>query len=88
MEAKLEGGHIGRIVGDGSRLEIVDSGGAILFTLSAPAHAVFYLFAVHAVHGECPVVSFDPDHAINGWMDWYYRVDIESRSMERLNPWR
>lgn len=88
QSAKLESGHIIRILGDGSRLEIVDSEGTVLFTLSAPAHAVFYLFAVHATHGACPVVSFEPNHAIDGWMDWYYRVDIERRSLERLNPWR
>lgn len=88
MEAILEGDFRAVIGEEGRVLSVFGSSGSALFTLSPPPHAGFYQFAHHAIHGECPKVSFDPGHGINGWTDWYYLVNVESRSMERLNPWR
>ena len=88
MRAILAGGHIAEIENEGQSLVIIEVDGSTLFTLAPPGNAAFYQFARHAVHGECPVVSFEPGHAINGWMDWYYRVDVSGQSIERLNPWR
>lgn len=85
--AKLAKGIEVFITDDGSEL-VVHSGGAELFRLQAPDHASFSAFERHVSHGMCPIVSFDPGHQINGWMDWYYHVDIDRQSMTRLNPWK
>ncbi len=85
--AKLAKGIEAFITDDGSEL-VVHGGGSELFRLQAPEHAGFYTFERHVVHGMCPIVSFDLGHQINGWMDWYYQVDINRQSMTRLNPWK
>ena len=84
---RLRGGCEAEIQGQGEEL-VISRHNKELFRLKAPSHAGFYTFAEHYAHGVCPIVSFDPEHAINDWMDWYYRVDIDGQSMERLSPWK
>jgi hypothetical protein len=88
MEATLSSGLHAAIGQAGASLAISDEKDVTIAVLPAPAHAGFYQFAQHAVHGVCPIVSFEPAHAVNGWSDWYYLVSQDGKSIERLNPWR
>lgn len=88
MRVTLTNGYQAVIAEAGTRLEVFAPDGKMLFAVTPPEHSGFYQFARHAVHGECLIVSFEPKHKINGWMDWYYRIDVEERRIERLNPWR
>ena len=88
MRATLKSGHIAEISEDRQRLSVFYPEGGLAFEVGAPENGNFYLFASHISSGECPVVSFDPQFAINGWPDWYFRVDVSNHSIERLNPWR
>jgi hypothetical protein len=86
---RLVSDELMEIIDDGKTLQIFDSAGKkLLFELYAPENAGFYSYAKHSIHGECPIVSFNPGNEVNGWMDWYYRVDPNSQTMEQLNPWR
>ena len=90
-EAVLGEGMLARIVQDGALLEVREASGELLFTLNPPPHSTFYIFQSHALHGVCPIVSFSVGHypdGTYGWGDWYYRIDVRSRSMTRLNPWK
>lgn len=88
MKATLKSGHVAEIAEDRQRLSVYYLEGGLAFEVSAPEHGDFYLFADHITAGQCPVVSFDPQYSINGWPDWFYRVNVSSQSIERLNPWR
>lgn len=89
MNTKLKTGEILRIEKEGELLEVYAADGMqLLFSVQAPENASFYTFAEHAIEGECPVVSFEPSHKVNGWCDWYYKVNLKSKNIERLNPWR
>lgn len=86
QKATLAGGIEFQISGAGS--ELVVTQGAEVFRLKAPPHARFYTFAEHYAAGICPIVSFEPGHQINGWQDWHYRVNMKTKSMERVDPWK
>lgn len=88
MEAKVSGDYRAVIDNDGSRLTVFSPDGKEAFALSPPEHGTFYLFAEHIEHGPCPVVSFHPDFQINGWQDWYFKLDVRFKTISRLNPWR
>ena len=88
LRVTLADGRFAEIDTEGQSLNVFEPDGSKLFMVAPPEHAGFYQFARHAVHGECPIVSFEPGHAINGWTDWYYRVDVSGQFVERLNPWR
>ena len=88
MEAKIALDHRAVIEKDGAILSVFRPDGSAAFELAAPENGVFCSFAGHAVHGNCPIVSFGLANKINGWMDWYYLVDVANGTMERLNPWR
>lgn len=88
MDAKIALDHRAVIEKNGAILSVFRPDGSAAFELTTPEGGAFYLFAEHVVHGQCPIVSFDQANKINGWMDWYYLVDVANGSMERLNPWR
>lgn len=88
MEARIALDHRAAIDQEGVILSVFRPDGSAAFMLAAPEGGTFYAFAEHAVHGMCPIVSFGRASKINGWMDWYYLVDVANGSMERLNPWR
>jgi hypothetical protein len=88
MEATLGTGLHAVIGPGGTSLAVLDGSGATIATLPPPEHAGFYQFAKHAIHGVCPIVSFELGHAVNGWPDWYYLVSPDGKSIEQLNPWR
>ncbi|QKX17759.1 hypothetical protein [Microbulbifer sp. YPW1] len=89
MESKLDTGEILKIKDEGTLLEVYTSDELdLLFSVQPPEYSGFYTFARHSIEGECPIVSFEPSHKINGWQDWYYKVNLKTKSIERLNPWR
>jgi len=88
MEATLSSGLRASIGLAGASLAISDYNGTTIAVHAAPEHAGFYQFAQYAVHGLCPIVSFEPGHAVGGWSDWYYVVSLDGKSIEQLNPWR
>lgn len=88
MRATLTEGHIAEISVGGLALHILESDRSKLFTVVLPANDAFYQFASHAQYGECPIISYDPGHAVNGWTDSYSRIDVGGQGIERLNSWR
>ena len=88
LRVTLADGRLADINAEGRSLSVFESDGKELFTLAPPEHAAFYQFVSHAEYGECPIVSFEPGHTVDGWMVWYYRVDVDAQRIERLNPWR
>lgn len=88
MRTTLATGQVAEIEDDGNVLRVSETNGDELFTVHPPEHSKFYQFIEHVVEGECPVVSFEPGHEVNGWMDWYYKVNITTHQIEKLNPWR
>ena len=73
---------------DGALLRVFSPDGEPAFSVLPPEFSAFYTFATHAVHGNCPVVSFESGHQRNGWPDWYCKVDVDAKSVQLLNPWR
>lgn len=88
MESIIEGGYKVVIVNNGALLKVFDQVGTEICALRPPEYSSFYQFAKHAIHGECPIISFEPAHSVNGWQDWYFKIDVQSKSISRLNPWR
>ena len=89
MESKLDTGEVMKIIDEGSTLQIYDkSNKTLLFEIKAPDNSVFYTFSSHTTYGECPIISYLPEHSINGWQDWFYRIDINEKTMEQINPWK
>lgn len=88
MESMIEGGYKAFIINDGALLKVFDQKGVEICALYPPEYSLFYLLSEHAIHGVCPIVSFEHAHAINGWQDWYFKIDVPSKSIVRLNPWR
>lgn len=88
MEATLEGGYLATIVNGGVLLRVLDQTGAEICSIYPPEHSLFYQFSKHAMHGECLIVSFEPTNKFNGWQDWYLKIDVQAKSITRLNPWR
>jgi hypothetical protein len=88
MQAILKSGHMAEITQEGGLLSIYGTDGNLFFSIAPPDRAGFYQFVQHAIEGQCPIVSFSPGHEINGWSDWYYKVNVEVQVIERVNPWR
>ena len=88
MRVTLKCGYKAEISRDGRVLILYGPDDSEIGAIEPPEHGDFYHFAYHAVEGECPIVSFAPEHKINGWPDWYYKIDVHQKTIERLNPWR
>jgi len=88
MRITLKDGYIAEFDDDGALLRVYTPAGTPAFSAPPPEFSAFYTFAEHAIHGNCPVVSFEPGHTRNGWPDWYCKVDVGSKSVQLLNPWR
>lgn len=88
MRTTLKDGYIAEFDDDGALLRVFTPGDALAFSVLPPEFSAFYTFALHAIRGNCPVVSFEPGHERNGWPDWYCKVDVESETVQLLNPWR
>ena len=88
MEAMIDGGYKAVIVNGGALLKVLDQAGAEVCVIRPPRYGLFYQFAEHAIHGECPIVSFESAHKINGWQDWYFKINVEAKCISQLNPWR
>jgi hypothetical protein len=86
--ATLQNGCTAQITEDRRMLHVYKEGGELLFSLPPPEHGIFYTLQPHAKYGPCPIVRFDLDHSINGWGDWFYRIDFKKKYLERLNPWK
>ena len=88
MHDYLDNGYKAEIVAEGTRLNLFAPDGCFVFSVAAPEFATFVSFSEHAIHGLCPLVSFELGHEKNGWPDWYCKVDISSGTVNLLNPWR
>jgi hypothetical protein len=88
MRTTLKDGYIAEFDDDGASLRVLAPNGVQAFSVAPPEFSAFYTFAEHAIYGNCPAVSFEPGHTRNGWPDWYLKVDVESKSVHLLNPWR
>lgn len=88
MRTLLMNGYAAEIVEGGRCLSPFSSDGGFAFSVAAPEFSTFVAFEEHATEGMCPLVSFDLDHKQNGWMDWYCKIDVQSKSAQLLNPWR
>lgn len=88
MRTTLKNGYIAEFDDDGASLRVFTPDGLPAFSLLPPEFSAFYTFAEHAIHGNCPIVSFEPGRTRNGWPDWYLQVDVGSKSVHLLNPWR
>jgi hypothetical protein len=84
----LQDGYIAEFDEDGASLRIFTPEGTPAFSVLPPEFSAFYTFAEHAIHGNCPVISFEPGHTHNGCPDSYLKVDVESKSVYLLNSWR
>jgi hypothetical protein len=69
MRITLEDGYIAEFDDDGALLRVYTPAGTPAFSAPPPEFSAFYTFAEHAIHGNCPVVSFEPGHTRNGWPD-------------------
>jgi hypothetical protein len=88
MRVLLANGYAAEIFDGGRRLNIFGFDGGFAFSVEAPEFSTFVAFAEHATEGRCPLLSYEVDRKQNGWMDWYCKIDMQSRSVRLLNPWR
>ena len=88
MRTVLANGYTAEAVAQGARLHLFAPDGQFAFSVASPEFSTFVAFVEHATEGMCPLVSFDADHIQNGWMDWYCKIDVQSKSARLLNPWR
>jgi hypothetical protein len=88
MRTRLSNGYDAEIIAEGAQLDLFSSEGDFEFTATPPEFSVFVVLAEHATKGMCPIISFAPGHQQNGWMDWFCEIDVQSQSVNLLNPWR
>lgn len=88
MRDALSNGYTAEISPAHDQLHVFSPDGQLAFSLAPPEFSMFYTFAEHFKYGNCPVVSFSSSHTHQGWPDWYCRVDVKSRSLQLINPWR